>query len=155
MVDSYTAGFVGLLLAYMAYSVWARLDPRYPVAGGVGLLIVAGIADASGAYSAAGVLGIYAFFLFGAGVLLLTIDTARKPRRETLVVPAGGVEPATERGEAPDERHRATEEPLHGLEKETVPVVDRPGHDHDQEEEAPDPEHDQREKPQRRGGGKE
>ena len=40
MTFPYVAAFLVLLLAYMVYSQWARLDSRYPIAAALLLLVI-------------------------------------------------------------------------------------------------------------------
>ncbi|HEV2317187.1 MAG TPA: hypothetical protein VGV89_06400 [Thermoplasmata archaeon] len=68
--------FGALVLGYVGYSWWARLDARYPLIGGTFLAIVAGVASWRGELGLAIDLAKYATILFGGGVLLLLIDTA-------------------------------------------------------------------------------
>jgi hypothetical protein len=77
----YTDLFLGLLAVYMVYSVWTRLDSRYPIACALVLLVVAAVVDASGASGAANTIAVYVFFLLAAGVILLLIDHVREPRK--------------------------------------------------------------------------
>ncbi len=95
VVDLYTAVFLGLLVAYMAYSLWARLDGRLPVAAALVLLAVAAILDALGASASANTVAEFVFFLLGAGVVLLLIEHLRAGRRAPSV-PTATVEPTTE-----------------------------------------------------------
>lgn len=80
MAFPYTDLFVGLLGAYMVYSVWARLDSRYPIAAALVLLVAAAVVDASGATGAANTLAVFVFFLLAAGVVLLLVDHVREGR---------------------------------------------------------------------------
>ncbi|HYK93177.1 MAG TPA: hypothetical protein VEY07_03940 [Thermoplasmata archaeon] len=80
VVDLYLATFLALLLGYVVYSIWSRLDGRLPVAGALVLLVVAAIADAMGDTVAANQVAVYVFFLLGAGVLLLFVEHLRRPR---------------------------------------------------------------------------
>ena len=41
----YAEVFLALLLAYMVYSVWARIDGRLPIAAALGLLVVTAVVD--------------------------------------------------------------------------------------------------------------
>ncbi len=102
MVDLYTGLFLGLLLAYMAYSVWARLDGRLPVAAALVLLVVAAVLDALGASAPANTLAEFVFFLLLAGVVLLLIEHLRARRSLPSAAPVA-VQPAAERGEPSDE----------------------------------------------------
>lgn len=81
MTLPYTDLFLGLLGGYMGYSVWARLDSRYLIAGALGLLLVTAVIDASGATAAANGLAIFVFLLLAGGVVLLLVDHVREERR--------------------------------------------------------------------------
>ncbi len=84
MALPYEAIFLGLLIAYMIYSQWIRLDSRYPIAGALLLLVVAAVADALGQSGAANTLAIYVFFLLAGGVLLLLLDHVREERQKAV-----------------------------------------------------------------------
>jgi len=73
----YTPIFVGLLVAYLAYSVWARLDGRYPIGAALALLVITAIVDAAGDVNAANTLAEFVFFLLAGGVVLLLIEHVR------------------------------------------------------------------------------
>lgn len=103
MVDLYTALFLALLVAYMAYSIWARLDGRLPVAAALVLLLAAAVLDALGATAAATTLAEFVFFLLGAGVVLLLIEHVRAGRSGASPLPAA-LEPPAEGGEPTHER---------------------------------------------------
>lgn len=104
----YTELFVGLLVAYMAYSAWARLDSRYLIAGALALLVAAAIVDAGGATGAANTLAVYVFLLLAGGVVLLLVDHIR----DRPTAPGGG-RPPSDGGsgtseppaQTPNERH--------------------------------------------------
>jgi hypothetical protein len=88
----FVAVFLGLLLAYMVYSAWARLDARFPIGAALALLVVTAVVDAAGATAAANTLAEYVFFLLGAGVILLLVDHVREGRasdRSATPAPAG------------------------------------------------------------------
>ena len=74
--------FLGLLVLYMIYSVWAGYDSRYPVLGALVVLVIAAIVDAAGDSGAANTLAIFVFFLLVAGVVLLLFDYIRESRAE-------------------------------------------------------------------------
>jgi len=76
----YTDLFIALLGAYMLYSIWERLDSRYPIAGALGLLVVAAVVDAAGATGAANTLAVFVFLLLAGGVVLLLVDHVREGR---------------------------------------------------------------------------
>ncbi len=105
----YTELFVGLLVAYMVYSAWARLDSRYLIAGALALLVAAAIVDAGGATGAANTLAVYVFLLLAGGVVLLLVDHVRDRPAD-----AEGGGPPSQGGnggagqpsaQAPNERH--------------------------------------------------
>lgn len=113
----YTEVFLGLLLAYMVYSVWARMDARYPIAAALALLVVTAVVDALGDYASANTLAEFVFFLLGAGVVLLLIEHVREnPRRSTTSVEGGGS------GSAPD---AAPPDPPHSDERDAAESFDR------------------------------
>jgi hypothetical protein len=84
--------FIALLVAYMVYSAWVRLDSRYVIAGALVLLVVAAVVDAAGATGTANALAIYVFFLLAGGVVLLLVDHIREERQPlpTEVPPSQG-----------------------------------------------------------------
>ena len=82
MTLPFEAIFLGLFAVYLVYSEWVGLDSRYPIAGGLVLLVAAAIADAAGATDAANTLAVYVFFLLAGGVLLLLVDHVRDERRK-------------------------------------------------------------------------
>jgi len=77
----YVAVFLGLLLAYMAYSEWVRLDSRYLIVGALLLLVATALVDASGSTALANILAEFVFFLLAGGVVLLLIDHVRDGTR--------------------------------------------------------------------------
>ena len=117
MADTFTLVFLGLLGVYGVYSVWAKLDPRYPVAGGLALLVVSALVDASGATATANTLATYVFYLLGAGVLLLLIDHGRTARREAASATPVGEKPSAEGGDPADERDGSVKDPLDHFEQ--------------------------------------
>jgi hypothetical protein len=137
----FTEVFLALLVAYMAYSVWAGLDARYPIAAALLLLVVTAVVDALGNTGTANTLAEFVFFLLGAGVLLLLIDHVRESRAAPQAEPTGLASPAPGEATQPaDERERPSQHPLDRLEQQPVPVVDAPGRDHEHQEEAGDAE---------------
>jgi hypothetical protein len=74
--------FLGLLVLYMIYSVWAGYDSRYPVVAALIVLVIAAIVDVAGLTDAANTLAIFVFFLLVAGVVLLLFDYIRESRAE-------------------------------------------------------------------------
>lgn len=139
----YVVLFLGLLLAYMVYSEWARLDSRYPIAAALGLLVITAVVDATGDVGVANTLAEYVFFLLAAGVVLLLVDHAREGRAvpATSASAAGQSEAAdpTQQGQGP------ADEALDGPEQEPVSLVDAPGREHDQDEQSggAEPDHGQ------------
>ena len=71
--------FLVLLVAYMLYSQWAGLDPRYLIAAALALLVVAAVLDAGGETAPADTVATYLFFLLAAGIVLLLVDHVRHP----------------------------------------------------------------------------
>ena len=118
MAFPYTGVFLALLLAYMAYSVWARLDARYPIAAALVLLVLTAVVDAVGEVAAANTLAEYVFFLLGSGVVLLLIEHVReRPRGEPMAGPVGSGPTANtvpSEPSHPSEGH--AEDPFHGIE---------------------------------------
>lgn len=131
---SYTDLFLILLAAYSIYSVIVRLDPRYPVAGALLLLVAAAVADAGGSTATANSLAEFCFLLLAAGVLLLLIEHLREARGSPVAIPVDLVPGREVAGEATDPGHRSAEDPFDRLEQQSVPPVDAPGNDHDDEE---------------------
>ena len=137
--------FLGLLLAYMVYSVWAQLDARLPIGAALVLLVVTAVVDALGATSSANTLAEFVFFLLGAGVLLLLVEHVREGRRAPAAAPdrsVGPTEPVTT--EPTNEVERSPDQALDGLEQEAVPLTDAPGREDDQQEQPGDREPEQR-----------
>ena len=134
----YPAIFLVLLLAYLVYSEWARLDPRYPVAAALVLLGVTAVVDALGALAAANTLAEYVFFLLAGGVGLLLVDHVRAGRRAAAAAPAlgGTVVPPVPSTEPPDERQGPPEDPLDRPEQEAVSLVQAAGGEHRDDEPA-------------------
>jgi hypothetical protein len=106
--------FLALLLAYMAYSEWARLDSRFLVVAALVLLVATAMVDASGAIAAADTLAVYVFFLLAGGVALLFVDHLREragavaDRPRSSAVRPWQAEPA----EPAEERQGAAEQSL-------------------------------------------
>lgn len=139
----YTELFVALLLAYMAYSVWVRLDARYPIAAALVLLVITAVVDALGATGPANTLAEFVFFLLGAGVVLLLIEHVRDGRSAPaaaspdLAVPSQAVA-----ADAAHEPERPTDQSFNGFEEEPVAVVDTPGEEYAEDEEPGEAERD-------------
>jgi hypothetical protein len=95
--------FAVLLLLYMVYSYWYRLDPRLLVGAALVLLVATALTEALGAGGAAATLAEYVFLLLGGGVVLLLAEHLRPTRSSA--PPAGalgeGGFPAA-KDEAPD-----------------------------------------------------
>jgi hypothetical protein len=145
MVDVYILAFVGLLAAYVAYSLWARLDPRWPIGAALVLLLVAAIVDAAQQVGAANVLAEFVVFLLGAGVLLLLLEHARDARHPDRASGSPARDP--EATDPPQQGDRPAEEPLDRPEEEPVALVDAAGQEHHEQEQAGDPEADHGEAP--------
>ena len=124
----YLEVFLALLLVYMAYSVWADLDARYPIAAALALLVITAIVDALGNVAAANTLAEYVFFLLGAGVLLLLIDHIRASRRRPIGSEDLGRSSEGETAKATQPRKGTTDEMLNGVQQQPVAVVDTAGH---------------------------
>ena len=145
MTFPYVAAFLVLLLAYMVYSQWARLDSRYPIAAALLLLVGTAIVDASGAVGAADTLAEFVFFLLAAGVVLLLLDHARSARAaSTASAPVAG---HAEAPDPPEERQGPAEESLDRAEQQPVALVHAPGEQDDEQEQTGDGEPDDRETP--------
>jgi hypothetical protein len=114
MPPPYEYLFLGLLGAYMVYSVWARLDSRYPIAGALVLLVVAAITDAAGATAAANTLAVYVFFLLAGGVVLLLLDHVRDERRLPPAEPTESDRGDGVAGEKPSEPSDQRDAPTQG-----------------------------------------
>jgi hypothetical protein len=133
----FTEVFLVLLVAYMAYSVWAGLDARYPIAAALLLLVVTAVVDALGSSGTANTLAEFVFFLLGAGVLLLLIDHVRERRAPPGAESTGlAAAPQGETTQSTEERQGPSKETLHRLEEQPVPVVDAPGREDEHHEEA-------------------
>ncbi len=85
-----TYPFLGLLLIYMIYSEWVKLDSRYLVGAALLLLIITAVVDAAGATGVANTLSAYVFYLLAGGVMLLLVDHVREERRRALRAAKGG-----------------------------------------------------------------
>lgn len=119
MTFPYIPVFLGVLVVYMVYSEWARLDSRYLVAGALGLLVATAVVDAAGATGAANTLAEFVFFLLAGGVVLLLVDHVReRPQREGDARPDDSA-PRTRDPDAPDtsqERQGPPDQALDGSE---------------------------------------
>jgi hypothetical protein len=134
----YVPIFLGLLLAYMVYSQWFRLDSRYPIAGALVLLVVTAVVDATGNLATANTLAEFVFFLLAAGVVLLLLDHARTARGSPEPSGSGPGPGEAEPPEAAQERQGTPEQSLDRAEEQTVALVDAPGQQHDQHEQPGD-----------------
>lgn len=142
MAVSYELVFAALLLVYLGASWWARLDPRWPVVGSIGLIGGSALATVLGNTTLANTLAPYALLLLGGGVVLLLVT----PERAGSV----GTQPAGTTADPPegaDERDRPAQDPLHDLQEHPVPVVDRAADHDDQHEEAGDRQPEERKGP--------
>jgi hypothetical protein len=97
-MDTLTLAFLGVLLVYMVYSQWVRLDSRYLVVGALVLLVITGVVDVAGDTNPANVLAEYVLFLFNGGVVLLFVDYLRENRAPAPLAPADGDGVATPAG---------------------------------------------------------
>jgi hypothetical protein len=79
----YLALFGILLLLYLGYSFWHRLDPRYPVVAGLVLLVVTAITEAYGGNSEANTLVEFVFLLLVGGGALFFLERYRQRRAES------------------------------------------------------------------------
>lgn len=114
-VDSTETAFLVLLLVYMVYSQWARLDSRLPIVGGIALILIAAVLDADQLLAAAQVLALYGLFLLGGGTVLILVDHGRAAWGKGAGDSAGGAhEPAAD---PPDQGNPAPEQPFHRLEQ--------------------------------------
>lgn len=136
----YAEIFVGLLVAYMAFSVWTRLDGRYPIGAALVLLVATAVVDAAGDVTAANSLAEFVFFLLAGGVVLLLIEHVRGG--SAVKVATDSTESSAQRvpPEAPDEGKGSAEQTLDGLQEEPVAVVDRSGRDDQDDKEGGDAE---------------
>lgn len=130
----YIAVFVGLLLAYMGYSIWAGLDPRYPIGAALVLLVATAIVDALGDTQTANTLAEYVFFLLGAGVLLLLIDHLREGRKRPESSSSLAPRAEGKATETPEQGKRTTDQTFDRLQKEPIPIVDASGRQHQDDE---------------------
>lgn len=78
MTFPYVPAFLGVLVVYMVYSEWVRLDSRYLVAGALVLLVATALVDAAGDTGTANTLAEFVFFLLAGGVVLLLVDHVRE-----------------------------------------------------------------------------
>lgn len=78
----------GLLIAYVAYSLWAGLDPRYPLVAALVTLLGAFGVQAAGNTAIANDLALDTFLLFVAGLALLVLERVRRAGRDARSLPA-------------------------------------------------------------------
>lgn len=130
----YLVVFVGLLLVYMGYSVWAGLDARYPIAAALVLLVATAVVDALGNTATANTLAEYVFFLLGAGVVLLLIDHVREGRRRVTAASGGSMSAEGEATQPTQQRKGATDQSLDRFQQKAVPIVDAAGREHENDE---------------------
>ncbi len=111
MAVPYPLLFLSLLAAYLAYSAWARLDSRYPIAAALALLIVAALLDAAGDVASANTFAEYVLLLLAGGIVLLLSDHLREARGPEPGANALGPEPAADHpsAQAADERNTPSE----------------------------------------------
>lgn len=136
----YPAIFAVLLLVYLVYAGWVRLDPRYPVAGALALLVAAAIAQAANGTGVANLLAVYAFLLLAGGVGGLLFDHLRNSPHPVAggAIPEAGDPP----GQPPEEGDPTAEQALDHLKEHPVPPVEAAGQDDDPKEGRGDPEHE-------------
>ncbi len=153
MTVPYLEVFLLLLGVYLVYSVWARVDPRYPIAAALGLLVITAIVDAANAIATANLLAEYVFCLLGGGVILLLVDHLRPGSSAAGPVEdsAGTRGPEGPPAQTSDEGDLPADQPLDHMEEQLVPPVDAArGHD-DRDEGDRDGETQARESPERQG----
>jgi hypothetical protein len=139
------ATFGVLLVLYMACSLWARLDPRYLIAGGVALLVATACTEAAGYSSAANVLAEYVFLLLGGGVILLLVEPFLRNTRPS--TPPLSERPPDAEEHPPDPAEQgnlSSQQALDHLEQQPVAFVDAAGGHDDQQEQSGDPEGENR-----------
>lgn len=142
MAFPYSELFLGLLLAYMVYSAWTRLDARYPIAAALVLLVVTAVVDALGATDSANTLAEYVFFLLGGGVVLLLVEHVRESRGPPAPAATSSAELAHPPArDAPREAEPGSDESLRRLPSPVVPRVDatRPEAGKDERDREADP----------------
>jgi hypothetical protein len=142
VADPYVPVFLALLLVYAVYSAWARLDPRLPLAAALVLLVATGAIDAAGDPAAANVLAELVLALLAVGIVLVLVDRMRGPAASS-AAPARDSESA----DLPKEGERSSDQTLDRPQEEAVALVDAPGDEHDEEEQARDAEADRRQAP--------
>ena len=152
----YLEAFLGLLLVYMVYSQWTRLDSRYPIAAALVLLVAAAVANAVGNLPIANNLATYAFFLLVAGVVLLVVDRVRESRTRK---PSAALDRPPPRPEAPatdaaNGGEPVTEQTFDRLEEELISRVKTSRQQNDEHEQSDDRESNQRKRPERRAESK-
>jgi hypothetical protein len=143
----YVLVFLVLLVAYMVYSQWVRMDSRYPIAGALVLLVATAVVDAAGNVPAANTLAEFVFILLAAGVVLLLLDHARDARRSAASDDSGLRPGQTEPAEPSQDRQGPAEHSLDRAEQHPVALVNAPGQDHDEDEQPGDPEPDRGQAP--------
>ena len=131
----YLAVFLALLAAYMAYSVWASLDVRYPIVVAIVLLVATAAVDWMGDAGSADILAEYAILLLGAGAVLVVIDRVRAPRAVPSPRPELSGSSSGEAAEPPEPWKGTTDHTLDRLEEQAVPVVDASRRDDEDDEE--------------------
>ncbi len=100
----YVATFLALLLGYLIYSAWARLDARYPIVAAIVLFAAAAGADGLGNFPLSVTLSEFSALLLGAGVLLLLVDAARERRAAARSGSGIGPPPDAEPSDPPQPR---------------------------------------------------
>jgi hypothetical protein len=138
--------FLVLFGAYLLYSVWARLDPRYPIVAGFGLLVVTAGVDLANAGPEANTLAEYVACLLVGGAALLLLERLRQVRRGSGWEPGlpGSLGAERPPAQAADQRHRSSEDLLDGVQEQLVSPVDAPRREDDPHERRGDPEPEDR-----------
>jgi hypothetical protein len=109
--------FLALFAVYLGFSVWMRLDARYPIAAALLLLVAAAVADAGGAVALANTLAEYVFVLLAGGVILLLIEHVRSPTPSSGPETTGGDGGRETPPEPADEGDSPADQGLDGLEE--------------------------------------
>jgi hypothetical protein len=130
--------FLALLAVYVGYSIWARLNPRWPVYGALVALAVAAVAEGLGATNAGNELALDVIFLLMAGVALLAVERWRSPADSASGRPSSD----PPRADPTQQDHPTPEHPLDHLEGQGVAVVDASRQQNDQDEHPRDGEPD-------------
>ena len=112
----YAEVFLGLLFAYMLYSVWAGLAARLPIGAALVLLVITAVVDALGDVASANTLAEYVFFLLGAGVVLLLVEHVKERRERPTPSPGAGPASDTDPADSTEPHERGPDQALDGVE---------------------------------------